>query len=125
VITWQGETDFSHDLKNTAAGGGRVAIGPFQVLYPLHKGETKNPGDVFGTNLNAEQIFNGNQDANIAFGIGILAQLYNTWGDSAAGRYIGVDNGNHPEVGKRQNTFDQYEGSLVGLFENTNCFPHN
>jgi hypothetical protein len=100
-----------------------VDYGPFQVNQRFHP--NSNPS-VWGTS-GAGQVFNGNPDANIAFGISILEGLYQSYGNNAPGRYVGSlgsVNG-QPTLGqKRENTWNTWKSRLIGLFSNTDCFPH-
>jgi hypothetical protein len=91
---------------------------------------------VWGTN-GGGQKFNGDPDANIAFGISILKGLSGQYGNNAAGRYVG-SLGNwttttpdhkagtpiNPNAQKREATWNQWSGALTSLFSNTDCFPH-
>ncbi|MEP6756570.1 MAG: hypothetical protein ABJA67_13775 [Chthonomonadales bacterium] len=96
AVTWQGESGFllnptQNPNYNTKGVVTSVDYGPFQINQGFHP----NSNDaVWGTN-GACQVFNGNADANIRFGISILEQLYGSFGNNAAGQYVGsldIDN---------------------------------
>jgi RHS repeat-associated protein len=125
VVTWAGEAypSFARNPINNGNSNGSVDIGPFQVNYQVWKSGI--PADqqsaVFGTNLLAGQVFNGNTDANIIAGLKYLNSLYGKFGDQAAGLYTGRNNPDRP---KRQATFDAYSQKLETLFSNKDCFPN-
>jgi RHS repeat-associated protein len=129
AVTWQGESSFSLNPinnPNTNAAGVVTSVdyGPFQINQGFHPNSN---GSVWGTN-GAGQVFNGNPDANITFGISILEGLYNSYGNNAAGRYVGslgtLKNRQPTSGQKRENTWNAWKAKLIGLFSNTNCFPH-
>jgi hypothetical protein len=75
------------------------------------------------------QQFNGNADANIAYGIGLLENDYTRYGNDAAGRYVGNDQIN-PTTGRPYNqgaydhegTWNRFKNALTSLFSNKDCF---
>jgi hypothetical protein len=90
AVTWQGESSFQTNPINNGNTNSQGVVtstdyGPFQINQTFHP----NPNSaVWGTN-GAGQRFNGNVNANIAFGISILEGLFNSYGNNAAGRYVG------------------------------------
>ena len=80
---------------------------------------------MWGTN-GPNQVFNGNPDSNIAFGISIIEGLYQQWGNNAAGHYVGslgYDKDGNPTSGqKREDARNAEKAALTGLFGNKNCF---
>ena len=128
AVTWQGESSFSLNPTNNgnySKTGALLSVdyGPFQINQHFNPNPNQS---VWGTN-GAGAVFNGNPDANIGFGISILQGLYTSFGNNAAGRYVGSlgsVNG-QPTLGqKRENTWNSWSSKLIGLFSNTNCFPH-
>jgi len=122
AVTWQGESSFGLSPKNNGNSNGTVDIGPFQI-NTIHLQDSGVPAGAFGTNLKAGQVFNGNPDANISFGITLLEGLYSRFGVDAAGRYVGslLTNGN---AQLREATFSAYSFQLELFFTNPDCFPH-
>jgi RHS repeat-associated protein len=123
AVTWQGETSFSlHPVNNPNVNAqGKVwsvDYGPFQINPHFHSSAT---GQVIGTN-GAGQTFNGDPDANISYGIGILRDLYSQYGTAAAGRYVGSRS--NPNAQNRQATFNAWGNTLTTLFSIEECFPH-
>jgi hypothetical protein len=128
AVTWQGESSFGlkpTNQPNVNAQGvvWSVDYGPFMINPYFYPNAT---GSVIGTN-GARQQFNGNADANITFGIGILETLYNQWGNNAAGHYVGSlgydQNGNPTPGQKRENTWNAFKNALTSLFSDKDCFP--
>jgi RHS repeat-associated protein len=131
AVTWQGESSFQTNPINNGNTNSQGVVtstdyGPFQINQKFHP----NPNlTVWGTN-GAGQPFNGNVNANITFGISILEGLYNSYGNNAAGRYVGslgnFANGTpiNPNAQKREATWNQWSTSLINLFSNTYCFTH-
>ncbi|MGA7238424.1 MAG: hypothetical protein WBY44_22255 [Bryobacteraceae bacterium] len=129
AVTWQGESGFSlspinNPNRNDAGAITSVDYGPFQINQHFHPNSN---GAVWGSN-GAGQKFNGNPDANIAFGIQVLEGLYKSWGNAAAGHYVGslgTGKDGKPTLGqRRQNTWNTWGAQLTSLFSNTDCFPH-
>jgi RHS repeat-associated protein len=90
AVTWQGESSFSlspinNPNKNDQGVITSVDYGPLQINQHFHPNSN---GAIWGTS-GAGETFNGNADANITFGIGILEGLYTHFGNNAAGRYVG------------------------------------
>jgi hypothetical protein len=129
AVTWQGESSFTLNPTNRGNyDNGRLTsidYGPFQINTHFHP---EASGSIIGTHLGVNQAFNGNPDANIAFGIGFLESLYKTWSNTAAGHYVGslgYVNGK-PTLGQlRQNTYDQYRAKLISFFDNSDCFKQS
>jgi hypothetical protein len=128
AFTWQGESSFSSNPSNNgnySSSGALLSVdyGPLQINSHFHP----NPNSaVWGTN-GTGGVFNGNPDANIAFGVSILEGLNQAFGNNAAGRYVGSlgsVNGQPTNGQKRENTWNAWGSRLTGLFGNTNCFPH-
>jgi len=130
AVTWQGEDNFSLNPTNNpniSKKTGQITsvdYGPFQINSTFWPNSNSA---IWGTN-GAQQAFNGNPDANITYGIQILETLYTRWGNTAAGHYVG-SLGNSPDgsptLGQlRQNTWIKTSATLISLFSNTDCFPH-
>ncbi|MGA3019311.1 MAG: hypothetical protein ABSF62_19475 [Bryobacteraceae bacterium] len=78
--------------------------------------------------------FDGNADANIAYGISILKTNYATQGNNTAGLYVGnlqpikLKNGTvippNPLAVLREATWNNWATPLTTLFSITDCFPH-
>jgi RHS repeat-associated protein len=104
-----------------------VDYGPFQINQRFNP----NPnGSVWGTS-GAGQTFNGNPDANIGFGIQILEGLYTSYGNNAAGRYVG-SLGNTPSgapinqnAQNREAAWNKLKSKLTALFSDADCFHHS
>jgi RHS repeat-associated protein len=131
AVTWQGESSFATNPINNPNRNARgivtsVDYGPFQINKRFNPNSN---GSVWGTN-GAGQVFNGSPEANIAFGISILENLFSKFGNTAAGRYVGSlgngPNGNpiNPNAQRRAATWNAWSGSLTNLFSNTDCFHH-
>jgi RHS repeat-associated protein len=129
AVTWQGESSFqtnpiNNPNRNSAGTITSVDYGPFQINQFFHPSDDAS---VWGTS-GAGQPFNGDVDANIAYGISILADLYSQFGNTAAGHYVGSlgnDNaGNpiNPNAQARQATWNRWGAALTGLFSNKECF---
>ena len=121
AATWQGESDFDLNPRNTpnysrAGDLLSVDVGPFQINNVAN---ADAGAGVFGTDTGPTGRFNGNPDANIGFGINYLEGLYQRFGDLAAGLYTGQYNPNRP---KRQETYDRFKGTAGHFFSNPNCF---
>jgi RHS repeat-associated protein len=129
AVTWQGESGFGLNPINNPNYNDRgvltsVDYGPFQINQGFHPNSNSS---IWGTN-GANKTFNGNPDANITFGISILEGLYKSYGNNAAGRYVGSlgSKRGQPTLGqKRENTWNSWKDKLQGLFSNINCFKHN
>jgi RHS repeat-associated protein len=120
AVTWQGESSFGYTPLNDYNGPGSVDIGPMQISTLYNPpATTPNSGAVYGTNFGKGQTFNGNADANIAYGISLLERDYKKYGDNEAGLYTGANNPARPG---RQATYNKYKDSLVRLFSNKDCF---
>jgi hypothetical protein len=128
AVTWQGESSFvpnpiNNPNVNAAGVVTSVDYGPFQINQGFHPNSNSS---VWGTNGPGEP-FNGNADANVSFGISILKGLYQSYGNNAAGRYVGSlgNKGGKPTLGqRRENTWNSWKAKLTGLFSNTDCFHH-
>ncbi len=134
TITWLGESNFGLTPVNNgnySASGTLTSVdyGPFQINQHF---QPNTNGAVWGTN-GAGQVFNGNPDANITFGIQILEGLYSSYGNNAAGRYVG-SLGNvrtptgfrpvNPNAQNREAAWTKWKNRLTALFSDKDCFYH-
>jgi RHS repeat-associated protein len=143
TVTWKGESNFSLNPKNNGNynNGALTSVdyGPLQINQSFHPNSNSL---VWGT-AGAGQVFNGDPDTNITFGISILEGLSTQYGNNAAGRYVG-SLGNwtttvpatptspghqagtpiNPNAQKREASWNSGKSALTGLFGNTNCFGH-
>jgi RHS repeat-associated protein len=138
AVTWQGESSFqtnpiNNPNYNRAGILTSVDYGPLQINQYFH---SNSDSSVWGTS-GAKQPFNGDPDANKSFGISILESLYKTYGDTAAGHYVGSLNNwttttpthkagtpINPSAQKREGTWNTWSSKLIGLFSNIRCFSH-
>ena len=74
---------------------------------------------VFGTTLDAGKVFDGDPDANIAFGLKYLNDLASRYGPEIAIQYYNT--GSRPNS-DRASSCQIYGQSLVNLFHNEHCF---
>ena len=129
AVTWLGESSFSLYPTNNAnkdKSGNIVSVdyGPFQINP---KYNPSSNAAVWG-NSGAGQTFNGNPDANIAFGIAILEGLYKQYGNNAAGRYVGSLGFNadgtpkNPNAQNREAAWNLWKSGLTQFFSLKNCF---
>ncbi len=122
AVTWQGESSFSTNPANNGNYNSQgvltsVDFGPFQI----NQSYNPNPnGAIWGTN-GAGQTFNGNPTANITYGIQIIENLYNHYGNNAPDAYVGLGSANGQA---REQTWNNEKSQLIQLFSNTDCFPH-
>jgi hypothetical protein len=129
AVTWLGESSFSLNPINNPNrnGSGQITsvdYGPFQINQRFHP---NSDASVWGTN-GGGQVFNGNPDSNITFGISILKGLYQSYGDNAPGRYVGsLGNRNgqpiNPNAQNREAAWQKYRTGLTNLFSIRDCFP--
>jgi hypothetical protein len=94
-----------------------VDFGPFQI----NQFYNPNPNwAVWGT-TGAGQTFDGNPTANIRYGIQILENLYNQYGNNAPDAYVGLGSANGQA---REQTWNNEKAQLIQLFSNASCFQH-
>jgi RHS repeat-associated protein len=122
AVTWQGESSFSTNPTNNGNYNSQgvltsVDFGPFQI----NQFYNPNPNwAVWGT-TGAGQTFDGNPTANIRYGIQILENLYNQYGNNAPDAYVGLGSANGQA---REQTWNNEKAQLIQLFSNASCFQH-
>jgi len=111
-------------LRAVGTGLALTVVGPFAINVSFH---AKAGSSVLGTNVSSGQYFNGNPDANIAYGITYLKYLNSKFGNNAPGLYVGAftkEGLPNPGPVAREQYWNQNFASLTKLFSNTDCFSH-